>query len=383
MIYCLAFLMNFTTGMLIFGFPMTAIQVFDAGVVSLGVLGMAGAGFYALVCLVSGRAADRFGSKRMISLSCVFLLLVYFSIYLVSRFWHLLAISMLFSLGAAHFWPALMKWVGEAEGKDVLRSRIGLFNVSWSAGIMLGPLVSGTLFARDFHYPFLASAAVVIVILLLLALSRRRKDITRLSVALPGSSGDDFPPSAGFFLGLAYLANFSSWFSIGASQSLFPRLAVVLAISPQRLGALMAMIGLSNLTMFIFLSRTRRWHYNFIWLAFFQILALGGMSLLATSNHEVLFALAFFCLGACAGMTYFSSLFYSLYGRAKKGRNSGYHEAILGLGVALGPLAGGIAARWRGLRAPYLLCALVIVFVLLLQLFRLRRACIGHAGRSS
>ncbi len=373
MIYVLAFLMNFITGMVIFSFPMTAIEVFDAGTVSLGVLGMAGAGFYALVCLFSGRAADRFGSRRVIRFSCAFLLAVYLSIFLVVDFWHLIALSMLFSLGAGHFWPAMMKWVGESDEGDVLQARIGFYNISWSTGIMLGPFAAGTLFAVDYRYPYLL-AAVVLTIMLVLHIRVRRKAPAAATPSGPASTAAE-PPSAAaeLFLGLAYLANFSSWFSIGASQALFPRLAVEISISPQRLGLLMALIGLANLAMFVFLSRTRRWHYDYRWLAVFQLLSLTGMGLLATAARTALFGIGFFLLGACAGMTYFSSLFYSLHGRSGKGRSSGYHEAILGMGVAFGPLAGGIAARWSGLRAPYFLCGAVIILFLALQAVRLRR----------
>jgi len=63
-------------------------------------------------------------------------------------------------------------------------------------------------------------------------------------------------------------------------------------------------------------------------------------------------------------MTYYSSLYYAVHLLKKKGRGSGLHESILGGGAVLGPILGGVAAQYAGLRAPYFLCVAVLAAAL-------------------
>ena len=78
-------------------------------------------------------------------------------------------------------------------------------------------------------------------------------------------------------------------------------------------------------------------------------------------------------LGLSSGMTYFSSIFYSLYGFIDKGKRSGIHEAFLGAGTFCGPLVGGLAAYKFGIRAPYLAAALLLVIAATVELMIYRR----------
>ena len=56
-----------------------------------------------------------------------------------------------------------------------------------------------------------------------------------------------------------------------------------------------------------------------------------------------------------------------------KGRKSGFHESFLGLGVALGPITGGLAVSEFGLRAPYILAIAVFVVSIVFQIWILKK----------
>jgi MFS family permease len=62
----------------------------------------------------------------------------------------------------------------------------------------------------------------------------------------------------------------------------------------------------------------------------------------------------------------------------KKGKGTGLHESIVGAGALSGPILGGVAAQFAGLRAPYLLC-LVVLFVAVIVEIRLLRRLDTHA----
>ena len=372
MIYLLAFLMNLTTGLQIIGNPLLAIEWFDAGPLTLGVLGTLGAGTYACACLVSGSLVDRLGFRRILIISCVFLILIYPAILVISRLWHLFIIVILGSLGVSLFWPAMMRWVGEEERGPALRRRIGSFNICLISGVLAGNVICGAVFVLNGRYPYLLSAVLVFIILFLLLLERRRFNRR----PAPPFVKIEIPEEERHIPGVIYigwLANFASWFAIGSAEYLFPKLALDLGLSTGILAVLIAMIPLGEITVFSLLRRTNFWHYNLPALVFSQLMGIAGLFILCLTGQRLLFGLGLLLIGGCGGMSYFSSLFYSLHRQAGKGRKSGFHESILGLGVALGPIAGGAAAQVWNLRAPYLLAAVVFILSLACQVVIVRR----------
>ncbi len=177
------------------------------------------------------------------------------------------------------------------------------------------------------------------------------------------------------FIYIGWAANFAAWFAIGASQALFPELAKIpsVLIGDSFLGVLFALIAGGEIAVFLILRKTSRWHYNYRLLFLFQLLGIGGLLILSLNSHPALFILAFLGIGFAGGMTYFSSIFYSIHKQEAKGRKSGFHESFLGLGVALGPITGGLAVRGFGLRAPYILAIAVFVASIIVQLVFLRK----------
>ena len=69
--------------------------------------------------------------------------------------------------GVAHsmFWPAVQSWVSEKTGKQSLRTTLGIFNVAWSTGLMLGPLVAGLLFRLSYRLPFYSASGLAVIVL--------------------------------------------------------------------------------------------------------------------------------------------------------------------------------------------------------------------------
>jgi predicted MFS family arabinose efflux permease len=131
-------------------------------------------------------------------------------------------------------------------------------------------------------------------------------------------------------------------------------------MSPYAIGLLMSCIGLAQFLGFFFLRGSERWHFNKFYLLGAQLLAAAGLLLIYLSNRQWVFAFAFLMFGLCASLTYYSSLYYAVRLMKRKGKGAGLHESILGSGVVLGPLLGGIAAHAVGLRAPYILCLMVL-----------------------
>ena len=77
-------------------------------------------------------------------------------------------------------------------------------------------------------------------------------------------------------------------------------------------------------------------------------------------------------IGLNVGMTYSSSIYYSLCGNVDLGGKSGSHESILHSGTIIGPSIGGALASYVGLKSPYLFCAAVMIVGLPVQILILR-----------
>jgi len=372
MIYLLAFLMNTTTGLLIIGNPLLAISRFGAGPLELGALGTVGAGIYSISCLGSGFLVDRLGFRRVILISCVFLGLIFPVIIFVNRLRYLFLLVAASSIGLSLFWPAIQRWLGEGRRFHDLRRKIGSFNICLIGGIMLGNLICGEVFVLNERGPYLLSTLFVVAVIIIFLGAGRGKD------AAAGRPGTEDYPAEGEkhipgFIYIGWIANFAVWFAIGAAEFLFPKLAIELGLSARTLAFLIAMIPLGEIVIFFFLRRTHLWHYNFRHLLIFQLAGIAGLLLIYLGGSRLLFGGGLLLVGCCAGMCYFSSLFYSLHRQKSKGRKSGFHESFLGLGVALGPIAGGVAARGGDLKAPYLLCVAVFLICIFFQAIILRR----------
>jgi MFS family permease len=57
----------------------------------------------------------------------------------------------------------------------------------------------------------------------------------------------------------------------------------------------------------------------------------------------------------------------------RKGKGTGLNESIVGAGALSGPVLGGIAAQFAGLRAPYLLCLVVLFVAVIVEICLLKR----------
>jgi MFS family permease len=175
------------------------------------------------------------------------------------------------------------------------------------------------------------------------------------------------------FLKIAWVANFASWFLVGTVYNLFPKLGLELGLEPRTLGYLIALTYLAQILAFLALRRTARWHYRMLPLASCQLLGALGAILIYASTSIWTFACAFALLGAAQAMTYYASLFCSVYAQDRKGAKAGLHESVLATGTVFGALLGGLVAQRFGLRAPYLLCVVVVVLAVGTELALSRR----------
>ena len=299
-------------------------------------------------------------------------------------------------ISMALFWPAYEAWLAEREGEGELLQRVMLFNLFWSIGMTLGPTVSSYLYqdAAPFTPFYLAGALSMLTLATILGGSLRINDegfknLHPVSHIAKARKSEQFVPTAetasepiqpiypspkvrATYLNMARCANLASWFALGVLRRLTPKLILEMGIRPKIFGNLMFALGSLQTLAFLGLGTgySTRWHYRLSPFLIVQVLAILSFLGMWWLQHTFLWSLAFAVIGISVAFTYFSSLYYGLDRHADKGNKSGWHEAILGVGILLGPFLGGILADSQlGIQSPYLLCAVAISIAILIEIF--------------
>jgi len=337
----------------------------------LGLFAAVSATAYTVSCLFTGRLSDTWSRRGPIVLSCVLCAGVWVAMTRATQPWHLLALTPISGASTALFWPPMQAWLAEltSGGRKGLVANIGAFNIAWTLGLMVGPPLAGLIWAFGRPAPFFLSAAVVLGLLAFITTIPRgqRQDA-------PREAAEELPtvdrPVADHYLTLARIANFGSWFARGLTSVAFPKLGKELGLSEAVIGMVLAAFLAGQLGMFAYLRRRSGWQYRLWPLLAAELVGCIGMMIAFVAPTPSIFAVGFALGGACAGVTYVASLFYSLHGESvARGARTGIHEAVLGTGVVLGPLSGGLVANYISLRAPFALTAAVFCLVAVLNLF--------------
>lgn len=349
------------------GIQQFAIHMLHAGPFMSGLLGTVSSLSYTLGCFFGGSLSDRWGRKKPAIVSCLVCSTVWLLMLTARSPYHLLALVPFSGWGLSLFWPTLQAWLSEfsAGSRQRLNRTMAFFNVSWTAGIMIGPLVAGFIWDTKWWLAFVIPGALTYLCIYGVA-----KTPTHENVVLPPPEQHSLHPErAQLFLYLAWIGNFASWFMRGTVGSLFPQLAKQLHFSSGLLGVLIFLLSAAQLLMFGITRRDPRWQYNLRALLTAQFVGMAGMALAAIANQPIMFVLAFAAAGLCSGVTYASSLFYALDGiDENRARRSGLHEAVLGSGVVIGPLVGGLLGQHVSLHAPFAGAAVVFGLASVAQL---------------
>jgi len=366
--------MDFVFSIYYLAAPLLLIDL-KANPIQLGLVGTLASSIHMGLAHLMGHFSDLLGRRPLIIAAPMIFLVSCLLMTRVSSVSTILALSIFNGLALSIYWPSLQAWIADhptGTGHRGLARDLGTFNLSWTAATLVGPVFSGFLYSLYPRLPFLFGAAVAVALFLIVFTSVHENRLS--SSEKPADIDTEASGGRRSFLYAAWVANFASWFVMGNNRYQFPKLAHELNIPPHAIGLLLGFVGFTLFAGFFLLRRTDRWLFSRTYLFCAQILAIGGISLIGISNKPTIFALAFMMFGLSCSVTYYSSLYYSVQLFKKRGRGSGLHESIVGGGAVLGPILGGIAAQYAGLRAPYLLCLAVLLAAFTAQIVLMKGA---------
>jgi MFS family permease len=371
-----SFLMDGSLYLILTAVPLKAVSL-QAGPFVLGLLPVLSSGVYIVSALFFGRLSDRVSRTRMCRLGAWIRALSAIGLTQARSVPALLAWMPVLGIASALFWPGLQAAIGEAYPERDLGRNLGAFNISWSGGKMLGFLCGGVIMASAGFAPALLLAAGATALAALFVPARIHRAGEGAPAGAPAPEADSFAPgpqARRAWKRIGWSANFVL-FGIGATLNYqYPKLLFALGFNGRDFGLYLGAVYLFQTLAFVLLMRWGSWRFRLWPLLLSQTLTLGAVAGLGWLTSRPLILATAPLVGLGLGMSYTSSIYYSLFREGGAGRNTGIHESLLGTGTFLLPLLGGaLAQATGGLRAPYVLCALVLAGIMVAEAGMARR----------
>lgn len=392
-VYLSAFLMDFSVISLMTVLPFYVFNQLGKGAAVSGAIGGLQSAMYAVVCLVSARYVARahngmrwahVGAAGFVVFAC---LMPFFR-----NPWLCAMMAAVSSSFLALYWPAQYSWIGAEPDLERRGRHMALFNVAWSLGFSLGPLAAGPLYDLDYRFPFVAIFVLGASLLALLLTVPHERDYFGKAEGHAAESRQAHDRRSEAYLYLAWASTFASNFVTGVTRTVFPKRVEDLVSSGElRLFAesqplpfltvgpatkyswLACCLSLMLVVMFIWMGRSKFWQHRASFLLGSQVLAAGAFWVLGHTHSLVLMAVCFAAVGANAGISFFSSVYYSVVNPRLKHSRSAINEGLVGAGGFLGSVLFGWLAGRYGIEMPFRWTPLFIGVLLVLQAFLIPR----------
>lgn len=374
---------------------------YGADPLEMGLLAAASPATYSLLALLFGRWSDRVPRLLLARASCAGVVLACIGLTLAGSILQLIVCIPLVGGSLALFWPSVQASIGDRSSIDELDRNLGRFNLAWSLGKGTGFLLGGWIVSSfGVASAFTLASVMALAIFLLLPQPTRAGPVDAL---LDGMSGDEeaSPPVASWlvdapaagaplvppeapeldvraprFRSMAWAANASAFGLAATLVYHYPRIVQAQDWSARTFGVFLGFVYLLQTLTFALLMRyPTAWRFRRGRLYAVQMVMAAAVLSLPFVDRMRLFASAL-AFGVALGLCYYSSIYYSLHTHARRGHNAGVHEALIGFGSMLVPLAGGFVARQFGAAwIPFAVASAAVGISLLLQetFFRSKR----------
>lgn len=391
-IYLAAFLLDAAVMVGTAALPFFVFHHLGGGATETGILGSSQSMVYALCCLASSTLVSRV--KNAIAWA-IFGGLIFGTLYAAGHLsrdiWvYGLGVS-LASVGMSMVWPALHSWLGAEVDVAKRTRRMGMFNISWSLGLAVGPLIGGYLYEVDYRLPFVA------VFLMSAAAAWILRPVPPETPHEPAPDTEEVPRVERHALERlihpAWVANGMGWALVGVTRSVFPKQLDTLvsgqslrlfweAEAPQALvsgaaqlsGLLAFILSFSSCAMFLLMGRTHWWHGRSSVLFTLQVLSAGALAVLGATHSYALMGLCFALIGVNCGVCFFAASFYCTANPVLKHRRLAINEGVVGMGGFLAPFAFGWLADEYGFAAAFQYAPVLVAGLLAIQVGMLLRA---------
>jgi MFS family permease len=352
----------------------------EAGL-AFGVFGLV----YMFSPAIGGRLSDRKGRKKTLLLSTggYIIVIILFLLPYVSP-WQLIGIRALEGFVFGFVAPTIEGMVSELETESEVAT-LGNFSTSWSASMILPPMVIAYLSGAygDTSGIFVVLGVEILALMIVAGFLQgyKRKPITSSSNVgiLPSpipAQVEKVSKTSPLFIA-SYLSVMLWGVVSTIVLGLFPSYILLLSdlgypFAAEDFGNLLLVWNLARTLTFIVIARLSGERMKQAIIAGAILSALSGFLLFIFIDIGV-FTIAMILSGIAVGFNYLGALYLVVSATdIEKGGHAGLVESMGGVGLFLGPIAGGWLMQ-IGLTLPFLMWSLLGVVILVLIVFLLRR----------
>lgn len=247
----------------------------------------------------------------------------------------------LWTVGICLIWPTLETLISERSGRE-LTKMVGIYNVTWAASAAITYFTAGLLIEKlGMPSVFWLPLGLTVIELALVPFAAKQLAYEsgiqdhEMHITSPVH-----PADSRRFLRMAWIANPFSYVAINTVIPLIPSLAEKLGLSTGMAGIICSFWMFARLAAFAVFWRWTGWHYRFRWLAGSCLLMIVCFFAFLLTQSIALLLIAQVGFGLSIGLIYSSSLYYSLNVTDDQAKNAGLHEAMIGVGLFIGPAVG-------------------------------------------
>ena len=387
---CLAaFLLDAAFLVILTAMPFYIYTHFDGSVAVPANIGAAQSLLYAVVCFAVSQWMHRSAHSLKWAASGAF----YFcaasaAAVLFPTLWGFAIFCTFAIMGMSIVWPSLHGWLGADPDPHRRAQAMSRFNMSWSAGLAIGPLIGGFLYDAAPLAPFVTAFFMGIACFALLWNLPQEEDYYPAIAEEKEPAWDEHARLSERFLLASWIANGVAWALVGVTRLVFTKRVDNLvnagelrlfweAEAPTYLtenaasiySVIAFLLAAMGGVIFGVMGRTHRWHHRFRFIAALQIAAAAAFWLLGHTASLAVMAGAFMVIGGLSGAAFFSGSYYSMGNYARRRQRSAINEVAVGAGSFVGPIAVGFLAERQGVSTPFLYIPAAVAVVLVLQYY--------------
>lgn len=360
MLYVTIFLNSTGLGTTTFLLPVYASYI-GADYVSLGLIGAVGNIVYTVITLLTGFLLDRVDRVRFYKVSTFFgagtLLLFAFA----GDVTKLLICRGLLGVASGAFWVTASTLTADISPPERLTQSMGRYNLAWVLGFAFGPYIGGVISAR-LGFPSMFSLTSVFLVISILGSVFFFKPIITSHRVGERVKGPSLIPLRK--LGAVYLTLLPFTVVLGIYMAIMPGTLSLVGIDAALIGLLITVTNFVRGITFVNVERFVHWgtRRSINLASLFLVL---GMILFSFSSSVFGFGLALTLYGVASGIITPVALNYIAQrsDQSTLGTAMGLHEGMYGVGMTVGPMAGGGVAEIYGAGTLYQSLALLSISI--------------------
>ncbi|MDD3725588.1 MAG: hypothetical protein PHI44_00085 [Candidatus Ratteibacteria bacterium] len=344
-IYTASFLMAWVGNLFSISLTLFLVQVKQSGPFIIGLVGFTGNFIYTIITFLLSRRPLKNNTfiYTPIAIGIFYFLIIFSPVPLIF-------IILLFG-GACYaiFWPSVQTCF-TATNDDL---KIGIYNLFWSAGVILGTFSAGFIYALSHHAPFVVTLLLSTIAFCVLMYNKQH-----LFLDIKQPSGETKEHLSPILVRKIRVLNFLHFFVSGSVFYLYPKLGLLRGLSPQFIGTIIGVIFTSRFVAFFLLMDKPLILHPAVFILSCLLFFISCV-MIGYGSHPIIILISVIILGITGAFAYHNSLLIHI----KYNLKPEIHECILGAGTFFGSLIAGLLGQIFNLPSAYIIIGSFVLIV--------------------